>query len=397
MKDRIGPLLLAAGVAVLVLTGWRVFFFLTDDAFIAFRYASNSMLGYGLVWNPPPFQPVEGYTSWLWVVLLRWVWWLTGAQPPLAANYLALACGCATLVVGALLVREVALPDRLARVRLALLALVLLGTATNRTFLAWLSSGLETALFNLCVTFWIYQALRRSRPLERRRIFWLSMGAAASALTRPDGLLFVAATIVLVGIDLLEAPGSMRTRVRRAVWSFPLLLPVVHLFWRRAKYGEWLPNTYYAKHLAPWPESGVRYLAAFVLEYALWFWVALVLAWSVVWALQSRRIDPKALVVMGAVLGQVGYYTLQIGGDHFEYRVYSHLILLILVSTVWLLARLDLRPAVALLALGSFVMVSWPVPWVHWWETRDLRTRKETLFMVRPIAERFPTPLRSYV
>ena len=50
--------------------GWREFLFLTDDAFIAFRYASNSLRGFGLVWNPPPFAPVEGYTSFLWVVLL---------------------------------------------------------------------------------------------------------------------------------------------------------------------------------------------------------------------------------------------------------------------------------------------------------------------------------------
>jgi len=87
-------------IGALVFVGWRLFFFLTDDAFIAFRYVSNSMLGYGFVWNPPPFRPVEGYTSFLWVVLLRLVWSFTGVEPPVAANYLSLLCGYGTLFIG---------------------------------------------------------------------------------------------------------------------------------------------------------------------------------------------------------------------------------------------------------------------------------------------------------
>ncbi len=53
--------------------GWRLFWFMTDDAYIAFRYVENSLRGYGHVWNPPPFMPVEGYTSFLWVLLLGWI------------------------------------------------------------------------------------------------------------------------------------------------------------------------------------------------------------------------------------------------------------------------------------------------------------------------------------
>ena len=43
------------GLAVVIATyaGWKLFLFTTDDAYIAFRYASNSLAGYGLTWNPP--------------------------------------------------------------------------------------------------------------------------------------------------------------------------------------------------------------------------------------------------------------------------------------------------------------------------------------------------------
>ena len=87
----------AAVIVVLVLAaaglfaGWKLFWFLTDDAYIAFRYASNSMAGHGYVWNPPPFKPVEGYTSFLWVTLLDMVWRTFGVPPPQSANWLSLS------------------------------------------------------------------------------------------------------------------------------------------------------------------------------------------------------------------------------------------------------------------------------------------------------------------
>jgi arabinofuranosyltransferase len=63
--------LLLASAAVGLVVGRKTFYFLTDDAYIIFRYVSNSVEEYGLVWNPPPFRPVEGYTSFLWAVVLR--------------------------------------------------------------------------------------------------------------------------------------------------------------------------------------------------------------------------------------------------------------------------------------------------------------------------------------
>jgi len=68
----IGVIVVAGWIALYL--GWKAFWFLTDDAFIAFRHVSNSILGFGYVWNAPPFRPVEGYTSFLWVVVLDWVW-----------------------------------------------------------------------------------------------------------------------------------------------------------------------------------------------------------------------------------------------------------------------------------------------------------------------------------
>ena len=56
------------GIA-LVAVGWALHLgWIADDAFISFRYSRNWVNGAGLVFNPG--ERVEGYTNFLWVVLL---------------------------------------------------------------------------------------------------------------------------------------------------------------------------------------------------------------------------------------------------------------------------------------------------------------------------------------
>ena len=77
-------------------------------------------------------------------------------------------------------------------------SLLLAGCLTNRTFLAWTSSGLETAQFNFLFIAWFY--LIAFRAQEDRPSIWAlaCLTAALICLTRPDGLLHVGATLLLV-------------------------------------------------------------------------------------------------------------------------------------------------------------------------------------------------------
>jgi arabinofuranosyltransferase len=72
------------------------------------------------------------------------------------------------------------------------------------------------------------------------------------------------------------------------------------------------------------------------------------------------------LLLCVAIAFHFGYSTFSIGGDYFEYRIYSHLVPLLFVSGAWLAARVVRRPALSLALLGSFVLASWPVAWTHW-------------------------------
>jgi len=403
-------ILLAAGLGLYA--GWRAFWFLTDDAYIAFRYVSNSRLGFGYVWNAPPFKPVEGYTSFLWVVLMDVIWRVLGVQPPDSSNVVSLIFAAGTLLLTAAMVMRVKLVPALERYRLAFLALVLFGTLSNRTFLAWTSSGLETAMFNFWLTAWLFVALCWPGG-SARCLAALALLASVMELTRPDGLLFLAATLFLIALDLarrLRAHTS-RSGPARLAALLPFLLTIGHLVWRVLTYGQWLPNTYLAKYTGTWPESGIRYLLSFIIEYSYWFWLALAVVVGVVllrrvgaplervqgWWAQPLQPAVVQIVTIGTLAAHFAYYTFIIGGDHFEYRVYSQLVPLLLVSFVWLLNVLALRPGWALGLLSVSILAGLPIPWVHWAASQSHTTREDTFAMELPVAPYFPAPVRPYV
>jgi arabinofuranosyltransferase len=314
--------------------------------------------------------------------------------PPESANWLSLLFGYGTLYQAFRIFQRMSLPEAFRPYRRVLLGLALIGIVTNRTFLTWLSSGLETSLFNFCVTSWVYHGFDQDPRRGRAWAAKTSAFAALLALTRPDGLLFCAATVLLVAVRMI---GDGPPRRDLILAMLPLALVPAHLIWRRVTYGVWLPNTFYAKVVAAWPESGARYLLSFAIENGLWVWGLLAILAA---ARAGRRlVSPPfpALVVCGALAAHAAYYTFVVGGDHFEYRVYSHLVPLFFISGVWLSARGLRRPSAATLALALLVLASWPIPWLHWNETRELRTREQTHLLAAPIAQEFPALLRGPV
>jgi len=109
----------------------------------------------------------------------------------------------------------------------------------------------------------------------------------------------------------------------------------------------------------------------------------------------TGRLGP--VVVAGTVALHIGYYTVKVGGDHFEYRVLSYLVPLTFLSFVRLLASAHASAALALSATLTLVVASVPIPWVHWFATKDLTTREQTHVLALRIAPRFPWVARPYV
>lgn len=374
---------------ITALGAWQLSF-LCDDAYIHFRYVANARAGHGLVWNAPPFHPVEGMGL-LWTLLLWAVWSCSGIEPPDAANPLSIGLGC--LQFAALAAAALRLRGRDGNRLPAVAGLgALAAIATNRTFLQWFSGGLDTALFNLPYVIWVLWAFRAA---DRRNGTWWwcwSASAALAALTRSEGLLLVGATL---------AVAVLHVRLHRArplptlLGLLPLLAVAAQFAWRLWFYGEWLPNTYYAKVTTPWPEAGWRYLGCFGIENGAVVWIGIAGIGLVVEAVRGKRglfatplRHAPAWGAVVVVLLHTGYYVCRVGGDHFEYRVLSALVPLAALGSVALAARwtngvrTPIAVAAALAAASSF-------GWLHFALTRDM-----TCYGVQALTPQVPAALR---
>ena len=334
VATRRGRVIYLLSVPWLLLLAWltSVAWFLTDDAFISFRYVRNLLEGHGLVFNPGEY--VEGYTNFLWVLELAALWGLFGWQPEHAANWLSVTyTGLTLLALWWWLARS---PSRHDRGFLAWLALGLLGSSA--TFAVWTSGGgLETRQFTCFIVVAVVCLAVHGK--NRWGLLAASLSLAAAALTRPEGLLLAACCFGWFAVQRLASThranlwaagrnegiaGRLATVMRRLGWReltylvapFAVLV-TAHFLFRYGYYGDWLPNTYYAKHVRPWYESGFRYLWAAALETGLYLllpltWVALRERW------RRYRDGIYALVLL--CIGAHLYYVMRIGGDHFEYR-----------------------------------------------------------------------------
>ncbi len=388
-RSTLAGMLVMAASAMLLVAGWRLMWFQCDDAYIAFRYISNRQLGWGYTWNPPPFLPVEGYTSFLWVALLDGIWTFLGIPPDLAATRLGLIAGFGSIgIVGWMVWRAPWSPSFMPW-RPAWLAIVMLGTLTNRTFLTWTSSGLEAPLFNMLLLAWVAVG-----AAPRRGPGWsFSLMGVGTLLTlcRPDGLLFLA-------FGFLVVAAGRRGRMGRddLLGALPVGLVVAHVLWRRWTYGYWLPNTWYAKDVGWWPTAGLDYLGLFVLDNAWWLWVpVLVMAARPTRWLRAEGLAARVVVV--ALVAHVSYYVLRIGGDHFEFRVLSHLPPLLWWALVRALDVAEFAPGRAFVLSHTIVPLSGAVAWVDWAQMLHVTGYDEIKQLRRPLAPRAPWPVSAYL
>ena len=144
-----------------------------------------------------------------------------------------------------------------------------------------------------------------------------SLALAGAAYTRPEGPL-IAACCFAWQVAATAASGSRWSWRQFACLVVPFVALVgAHYLLRHAYYGDWLPNTYYAKHVRPWYEAGFRYLWAAALETGLYLLLPLAVAAMLrVW--RSRQDLAYALPLL-CVFAHMAY-VMRIGGDHFEYR-----------------------------------------------------------------------------
>lgn len=341
-----------------------------DDAFISFRYAKNLIEGHGLVFNPG--ERVEGYTNFLWTVLIAGAM-ACGADPITAAIVLSLA-SLATLVALVTWL-SVRLAPSGSTVLVSFAAVVSAGSYLLANFG---TSGLETmfaatlgvaALVLACKGRWV----------------GASTAAIAAAMSHPDHLLLW----VCLGVALVTDPKVIRTPLqwlhdrarRRTLLAFlaPLALIFIPYFVARwAYYGDLFPNTYYAKSgNLFYFEQGGRYLLITLFAGGLFAAVPLAVAGAL-----NRTADVAGRYFL-AVLPIFTFYVAKVGGDFMLGRLLVPLLPLVFVFAEAACRDLLAQPKKAWrvaggLAVLGFFLAALPVRVVRagekYWHVSDERS-----------------------
>ncbi len=348
-------LALSAGLAWLVR-------FTQDDAFITFRFSRNLARGEGLVFNPG--EQVEGYTNFLYAVVHALPERL-GWNTPLFSQVYGIALFLVTL----------ALAMRTARALFSSRGfgfLVGLTLTANMTFLAYATAGMETMQQTLCLTavvLVVLPALIRGDALDVRPAVVAGVFAALAVLTRIDSIVYLAPLLVAVAHRQWKLGGRDLRRPARTlvIAAVPfLLLTVPWVIWKVGYYGEWLPNTFFAKtgvgRLVPtlWAAA---FVVAFVLSYG---------AFLLIGRFRARRAEffsTPGVAPLFAIVPVWVLYIFYTGSDFMEFRFAVVLLPVIALLAAYLIDRFvnplteGLLVAVLLLfSLGHQVPVANNVP-----------------------------------
>jgi len=207
-----------------------------DDAYVSFVFARNLADGHGLVFNVG--ERVEGYSNFLWVLLLAGFHRLSGLSIPNLARMLGLLLGLSNVLLTFGIASKL-LGDEKGRWALAAALLA----ALDLRVAVWSVEGLETPLY----LFWVLAALRLYIDREQRPGWLWSIPALGAALTRPEGpVVFMA-----LGAHRLWRLARNKRLPAASDWVAlaVFLVPyAAYNAWRIAYFGGYIfPNTFYAR------------------------------------------------------------------------------------------------------------------------------------------------------
>ncbi len=335
-------------IFLLVLAAWLNRFIL-DDAFISFDYSRNLAEGRGLIWNTG--ERVEGYTNFLWTVLMA-VPFRLELDPVICSMILGMIFFVTSLVFAYKLGCSV-----FGSKQWGLLLPLLLGT--NYSFNAFATGGMETqmqAALIIAAAYFVFD-FAGSMEASRLKMAGLSLLFGALILTRLDSVIPVFFLESIAVFTIMKMGGSAN---KPALLSC-LILPAAAaagtwLAWKRVFYGDILPNTFYAKAFQPTSIlRGLYYCHEFFLSYWLW-------PFAFFFAAAFRkfvRVSPLALKISSLVVIVWCFYIIRVGGDFMEFRFFVPVLPFIFLIIIWLMAGFieqpEIRTAFVILIIAGSV------------------------------------------
>lgn len=229
------------GAAVTLLNAYHAHLY-TDDAYITLRYSRNLSDGIGPVWNPG--ERVEGYTNFLWMLILAGMH-RAGFELVAASHVLAVIALLATVLVTWRLWTLWSRDDDAGIIaHPAVLVVALCGIGLNGSVATWAFSGLETPLAMALLTTGVFLFIVEQRTGS---FPWSALAFSAGAMTRPE-LAGIAVFTGAYGFGDALLRGDRAALRRMTIWTALFAATYGPYFaWRWSYYGYLLPNTFYVK------------------------------------------------------------------------------------------------------------------------------------------------------
>lgn len=302
----------------------RYYYNVVDDAYISFQYTRNLVEGRGLVFNPGEY--VEGYTNFLWVIVLAPVYAATRA---LDLDFTRAAIGLSIVIAMLNLGLVYGIGRKLFDRDWFAISIALVLCALDNAYLGYAMSALENPLLMLCSLVAVYAWVRPAKHAWA----WTGGALAAACMTRPDAGLLVAAfglsaMLAVVMGDPYRAWETRRALAKHAALALTVWLVAfgAYFAWRFHYYGEWLPNTFHLKvgSRIDATERGLVYVKSFFEDR---YYVPVLAVLGLLW--------PRHMVVRWLLFWVLmhGAYVTYVGGDFYS----GHRFLVVLLPALALL------------------------------------------------------------
>jgi hypothetical protein len=230
--------------------------FIQDDAYTSFRYARNLAEGNGLVFNVT--ERVEGYTNFLWVIILSMAYKFN-LNLEIFSQLLSTVFGILTIWLMYYFSSYMFKPfiqeynwNGFIKILYSLLPSLLL--TFSAPLIYWSVSGMETSLFIFLTTLSVF--LFFESDLLNKKRHSIIIVSVLNMLTRPEGLVIFS---LLISFSLLKKfisnessriserlKTSFDRNIRHTLLFFSIPVITYYIF-RFHYYGYFFPNTFYAK------------------------------------------------------------------------------------------------------------------------------------------------------
>jgi hypothetical protein len=314
----------------------RLYYYnVVDDAYISFQYTRNLVEGRGLVFNPGEY--VEGYTNFLWVIVLAPVYAVTRA---LELDFTRAAIGVSIVIAMCNLGLVYAIGRKLFDRDWFAISIALVLCALDNAYLGYAMSALENPLLMFCSLVAVFAWVRPAKHAWA----WTGGALAAACMTRPDAGLLMAAFGLSALMALVMGDPWRPWETRRSLAKHAALALVVWLVafgayfaWRLHYYGELLPNTFHLKvgSRIDATERGIVYVTSFFEDR---YYVPVLAVLAVFW--------PRHMVIRWLLLWVIvhGAYVTYVGGDFYSGHRFLVVLLPVLALLVgWVVHRVNRR------------------------------------------------------